>query len=39
MPAIRYLGTLDRIFGVPLTTRSWNTIVAITHALREPVAE
>jgi len=33
MKAIRYLGTLDRIFGVPVTTRNWNTMTAITRAL------
>src|SRR5258706_8205213 len=25
MKAIGYLGTLDRLFGVPVTTRNWNT--------------
>lgn len=34
MPAIRHLGTLDRVFGVPVTTRNWNTITAIAAALR-----
>jgi len=29
MKAIAYLGTLDRLFGVPVTTRNWNTITAI----------
>jgi uncharacterized protein (DUF1697 family) len=33
MDAIRHLGTLDRIFGVPLTTRNWNTITAVVRAL------
>lgn len=33
MKAIRYLGTLDRVFGVPVTTRSWNTITAIAKVL------
>jgi uncharacterized protein (DUF1697 family) len=33
MKAIGYLGTLDRLFGVPVTTRNWNTIVAIAAAL------
>jgi hypothetical protein len=31
--AIRHLGTLDRVFGVPVTTRNWNTIRAIARAL------
>jgi uncharacterized protein (DUF1697 family) len=34
MKAIRYLGTLDRLFGVPVTTRNWNTITAIARELR-----
>lgn len=33
MKAIGYLGTLDRIFGAPATTRNWNTITAIAKAL------
>ena len=33
MMAVRYLGTLDRIFGVPVTTRSWSTITAIAGVL------
>ena len=33
MKAIGYLGTLDRIFGVPATTRNWNTITAIGRVL------
>ena len=33
MKAIGYLGTLDRIFGVPATTRNWNTITAIAKTL------
>ncbi len=33
MKAISYLGRLDRLFGVPLTTRSWNTISAIAKVL------
>lgn len=34
MPAIRYLGTLDRHATVPLTTRNWNTITAIADVLK-----
>lgn len=30
---ISYLGTLDRLFGVPVTTRNWNTITAIARVL------
>ena len=33
MKAIGYLGTLDRLFGVPVTTRNWNTITAISKVL------
>ena len=30
---IGYLGALDRLFGVPATTRNWNTITAIAKVL------
>jgi uncharacterized protein (DUF1697 family) len=33
MKAIGYLGALDRIFGVPATTRNWNTMTAIARVL------
>jgi hypothetical protein len=33
MKVIGYLGTLDRIFGVPATTRNWNTFTAISRVL------
>ena len=33
MKAIGCLGTLDRVFGVPVTTRNWNTVTAIAKAL------
>jgi uncharacterized protein (DUF1697 family) len=33
MKVIGYLGTLDRLFGVPATTRNWNTITAIARML------
>jgi uncharacterized protein (DUF1697 family) len=33
MRAISYLSTLDRLFGVPATTRNWNTITAIGRVL------
>lgn len=29
MKVIGYLGSLDRLFGVPATTRNWNTMTAI----------
>ena len=33
MRVIGYLGELDRLFGVPVTTRGWNTIAAIAKVL------
>ena len=33
MKAIGYLGSLDRAFRVPVTTRNWNTITAIAKVL------
>jgi uncharacterized protein (DUF1697 family) len=33
MKVIGYLGTLDRLFGVPVTTRNWNTITAIARVV------
>ena len=33
MKVISYLGTVDRLFGVPVTTRNWNTIAAIARVL------
>ncbi|MHB8840006.1 MAG: hypothetical protein ACYC7F_13770, partial [Gemmatimonadaceae bacterium] len=33
MKAIGHLGTLDTLFGVPVTTRNWNTITAIAKVL------
>ena len=33
MKVIGYLGTLDRLFGVPATTRNWNTMLAIRSVL------
>lgn len=33
MNTIRYLGTSDDAFDVPVTTRNWNTITAIARAL------
>ena len=39
MKTIGYLGTLDRIFGVPVTTRNWNTMTAIARALETKPGE
>lgn len=33
MKAIGFLGSLDRIFGAPMTTRNWNTFTAIAKVL------
>jgi uncharacterized protein (DUF1697 family) len=33
MKAIGYLGAFDRLFGVPVTTRNWNTMTAIARVL------
>jgi uncharacterized protein (DUF1697 family) len=33
MKVIGYLGAVDRLFGVPVTTRNWNTITAIAKVL------
>ncbi len=33
MKVIGYLGMFDRIFGVPVTTRNWNTMTAIARVL------
>jgi hypothetical protein len=34
MKVIGYLGALDRLYGVSVTTRNWNTITAIAGVLR-----
>ena len=33
MRVISYLGKIDQLFGVPVTTRNWNTIAAIAKVL------
>ena len=33
MKVIGYLGRLDRLFGVPITTRNWNTVTAIAKVV------
>jgi uncharacterized protein (DUF1697 family) len=33
MKVVSYLGTFDRLFGAPATTRNWNTITAIARVL------
>ena len=34
MKVISYLGTIDRLFGVPVTTRNWNTVTAIARVCK-----
>jgi uncharacterized protein (DUF1697 family) len=34
MKTIGYLGRIDKLFGVPATTRNWNTIIAIVRILK-----
>jgi uncharacterized protein (DUF1697 family) len=34
MKAIGYLGQIDKLFGAPVTTRNWNTILAIARILK-----
>ena len=33
MKTIGYLGRIDKLFGVPATTRNWNTILAVIRIL------
>jgi uncharacterized protein (DUF1697 family) len=34
MKTIGYLGRIDTLFGVPATTRNWNTILAVVRILK-----
>jgi len=34
MKTIGYLGQVDKLYGVPATTRNWNTIIAIVRILK-----
>jgi len=34
MKTIGYLGQIDKLVGVPVTTRNWNTITAIVRILK-----
>jgi uncharacterized protein (DUF1697 family) len=36
MEAIRHLSAIDRLFGVPATTRNWNTMTAVAKVVRAP---
>jgi uncharacterized protein (DUF1697 family) len=35
MKTIGYLGQIDKLYGVPATTRNWNTIIAILRILKD----
>ena len=34
MKTIGYLGRIDKLFGVPATTRNWNTILSVVRILK-----
>jgi hypothetical protein len=34
MKTIGYLGRIDKLFGAPATTRSWNTILSVLRILK-----
>ena len=35
MKTISYLGQIAKLFGVPATTRNWNTIIAVVRILKD----
>jgi hypothetical protein len=39
MKVIGFLGALDRLYGVSVTTRNWNTIAAIARVLRNDLSD
>jgi uncharacterized protein (DUF1697 family) len=39
MKTIGYLGQIDKLFGVPATTRTWNTILAVVRILKASAKE
>jgi uncharacterized protein (DUF1697 family) len=39
MKTIGYLGQIDKLYGVPATTRNWNTIIAIVRILKSQVSK
>ena len=39
MKVLGYLGSLERIYGVPGTMRSWNTVTAIAKVVGSPAAD
>lgn len=36
MKTIGYLGRLDKLFGAPVTTRNWNTMMTVVRLLKRP---
>ncbi len=38
MKTIGYLGQIDKLYGVPATTRNWNTITAVVRVLQGQVS-
>jgi uncharacterized protein (DUF1697 family) len=36
MRTIGYLGQIDKLFGMPATTRNWNTVQAVVRILQKP---
>jgi hypothetical protein len=39
MKTIGYLGQIDKLFGATATTRTWNTILAVTRILKASVGK
>ena len=39
MKTIGYLGQIDKLYGVPATTRNWNTIITIVRILKGQVSK
>jgi hypothetical protein len=39
MKVIGFLGALDRLYGVTVTTRNWNTMAAIARVLRNDLSD
>lgn len=39
MKTISYLGQIDKLYGVPATTRNWNTIISILRILKVKVGK
>jgi uncharacterized protein (DUF1697 family) len=39
MKAISYLGKIEKLLGVPVTTRNWNTIEKVVKILRQDLQD